>query len=82
MYPGHLRTGVQPMAACQERQRIDIAAEVRPLAGAEPAVNGDEETHRRIEELVIAFNLLVPSDAILTGVRALRIAPDQNASCG
>ena len=48
-----LRTGIETAAASQECQRVDIAAEVGPLAGAELAIDGDEQRHRRIEELEV-----------------------------
>src|SRR4029077_16142790 len=37
--PGFLRAGVEPVAAGEERQRMDIAAEIGPLAGAELPVD-------------------------------------------
>src|SRR6516162_10053130 len=64
-YPSHLRTAVQPIAARQKRQRVDIAPEVCPLAGAEPTINRDEETHWSVEKLVIALDLFIPSNPIL-----------------
>src|SRR6476661_10170239 len=63
--PGHLRTGVEPVAARQKRQCMDVAAEVRPLAGAEPAIDGDKKSHRRVEKLVAAFDLLESPGTIL-----------------
>ena len=65
-YPGYLRTSVKPVAARQERQRMNIAAKVRPPARSEPAIDRDEETHRCVEELVAAFKLLEPSGTVLT----------------
>jgi len=41
--PGLLRAGVEAVTARQECQRVDIAAEVGPLAGAELAVDRDEQ---------------------------------------
>src|SRR5215472_13542841 len=63
--PRFLSTGVQPMTARQIHQRVDVAAEIGPLAGAEPAINGDEQRHRRIEELVIALVLGKPRRRIV-----------------
>src|SRR5580704_18711672 len=51
--PGFLRAGIEAVAAGKERQSVDIAAEIGPLAGAEVAVDGDEQRGRRIEELEI-----------------------------
>ncbi len=65
-YPGHLRAGVQTIAACQKRQRMNVAAEVRPLARTKPAVDRDEETNGRIEKLIVTLDLLEPSDAVFT----------------
>src|SRR5258708_14379758 len=45
---------------------MDIAAEVRPLAWAEPAVDGDKEAHRRVEELVVALDLFELPDGVVT----------------
>src|SRR5438270_11306368 len=64
--PSHLRTGVQAVAARQQRQRADITAEVCPLAGTEPAIDAEEETDGRVEELVVAFDLLKPSGTVFT----------------
>src|SRR5579864_2155120 len=58
--PGFLRAGVQPVAAGEERQGVDVAAEIGPLAGAELAVDGDEQRHRRIEEFEIALVMRQP----------------------
>src|SRR4029079_9540343 len=60
--PGLLRTGVEPIAAGEKRQRVDVAAEIGPLAGAEPAVDGDEQRHRRVEELKVLLELREPRD--------------------
>ena len=38
MHSYHLWTRVEPVATCQECQRVDVSAEVRPLSGAQPAV--------------------------------------------
>ena len=65
--PGDLRTGIQSMAPRQEGERINIAAEIGPLSGAEPAIDCDEETHGRVEELKAAFELLEPSGGVLPG---------------
>src|SRR5215469_12283101 len=62
--PGFLRAGVEPVAAGQKHQRMNIAAEIRPLAGTEPAIDGDEERHRRVEEFVVAPVLVKPRDGI------------------
>src|SRR5579862_7956728 len=53
--PGFLRAGIEAVAAGEERQSVDISAEVGPLAGPELAVDGDEQRHRRVEELEIAL---------------------------
>src|SRR5580704_3999181 len=37
--PGFLRASIEAVAAGQERQRVDIAAEIGPLPGAELAVD-------------------------------------------
>src|SRR5262245_35589251 len=63
--PGHLWTGVESIAARQKRQCMDVAAEVRPLSGSEPPIDGDEETHGRIEKLITALDLGEPSRAVL-----------------
>ena len=55
--PGFLRAGVEAEAARQVGECMDIAAEIGPLSGAEPAVDGDEQRDRRIEKLVIALVL-------------------------
>lgn len=44
-----------------------LQTEVRPLAGAEPAIDSNEETNGRVEELVAVFELFEPSSAVLTG---------------
>src|SRR5262245_6196058 len=82
--PGHLRTGVEPVATRQKRQCMDIAPEVRPLAGPEPAIDGYEESHRRIEELVAALDLFEPSGAILASgaERAVELYAMLEASAG
>src|SRR5712672_760494 len=58
--PGFLRAGVEPIAARQIHQGMDIAAEIGPLAGAELALDGDEQRDGRVEELEIALVLVEP----------------------
>ena len=58
--PGFLRAGVEPVPARQKHQRMNVAAEIGPLAGAEPAIDGDEQCNRRVEEFVIALVLGQP----------------------
>src|SRR5580704_6096950 len=58
--PGFLRAGIEAVAAGEERQGVDIAAEIGPLAGAELAVDGDEQRDRRVEEFEIALVLRKP----------------------
>ena len=58
--PGFLRAGVEPVPARQIHQRMNVAAEIGPLAGAEPAIDGDEQCNRRVEEFVIALVLGQP----------------------
>src|SRR6266852_5060585 len=55
--PGFLRTRVETAAAREIRQGVNVAAEIGPLAGPEVAVDGDEERHRRVEELEVALVL-------------------------
>src|SRR6516162_9901023 len=55
--PGFLRAGIEPMAARQKHQRMNIAAEIGPLAGPEPPVDSDEQRDWRVEEFVIALVL-------------------------
>ena len=38
--PGFLRAGIEAVAAGEEGQSVDIAAEIGPLAGTELAVDG------------------------------------------
>src|SRR5215472_6109938 len=73
--PGFLRTGVEPAPARQKHQRMNIAAEIGPLAGAEPAIDGDEQGDRRVEELVIALVLVEPRREIVAvdGERAVKL---------
>src|SRR5579859_6401403 len=63
--PGFLRAGVEAVAAGEKRQRMDIAAEIGPLAGAELAVDADEQRDRRVKELEIAFVLGEPPRRII-----------------
>ena len=58
--PGFLRARVEAIAARQIHQSVNVAAEIGPLAGTEFAVDGDEESHRRVEEFVIALVLAKP----------------------
>src|SRR5262249_19637031 len=46
--PGFLWAGVEPAAAREIHQGVDVAAEVGPLAGAEPALDGEEQRDRRV----------------------------------
>src|SRR5690242_15373864 len=62
--PGFLRAGVEPVPARQIHQSMNVAAEIGPLAGTEPAIDGDEQSHRRIEEFVIALVLVKPRRGI------------------
>ncbi len=61
--PGFLRAGIEAVAAGEQLQRIDIAAEIGPLAGAELALDGDEQRDRRVEEFEIALVLAEPRRA-------------------
>src|ERR1700745_1102902 len=56
--PRFLRAGVEAVAARQIHQRVNITAEIGPLAGTEAALDGDEQGDRRVEELVIALVLV------------------------
>src|SRR5580692_11934492 len=80
--PGFLRAGIEPVAAGEERQRVDIAAEIGPLAGTELAVDGDEQRDRRIEEFEIALVLGEPSLGIVAGdaERAVELHPTIRAA--
>jgi len=49
----------------QIHQRTNVAAEIGPLAGAEPAIDGDEQCNRRVEEFVIALVLGQPRRGIV-----------------
>src|SRR4029077_11147446 len=62
--PGFLRAGVEPVAARQKHQRMNIAAEIGPLARPEPPVDGNEQGDRRVEEFVIALVLGKPRRGI------------------
>jgi len=44
---------------------VDIAAEVGPLAGTEPAVDGDEKRHRCVEKLEVLLVLREASGGIV-----------------
>ena len=55
-----------------EHQRVDIAAEIGPLAGPELALDGDEQRNRRIEEFEVA---LVLFRAPAASSRAMPSAP-------
>src|ERR1051326_963071 len=59
--PRFLRAGAEPLAARQIHQRVDVAAEIGPLARAELALDGDEQRDRRVEELEIALVLVEPA---------------------
>src|SRR5215831_9606700 len=59
--PGFLRAGVEPVAAREIHQRVDVAAEIGPLAGAELALDGDEQRERRVEEHEVALVLVEPA---------------------
>src|SRR6202035_1861431 len=63
--PRFLRTGVEPVAARQVHQRMDVAAQIRPLPGAELALDGDEQRDRRVEEREIALVLIEPAFRVL-----------------
>src|SRR5215469_7903609 len=63
--PGFLRAGVEPVSARQIHQRMNIAAEIGPLAGTEAAIDGDEQSDRHVEELVIALVLVKPRRGVV-----------------
>src|SRR5262249_16810418 len=63
--PGLLRAGIEAVAARQERQCMDIATEVGPLTGTEPAVDGDEKRHWRTEKLEVLLVLREASGGIV-----------------
>jgi hypothetical protein len=63
--PGFLRAGVEPVAARQIHQGMNVAAEIGPLAGAKPAIDGDKQRHRRVEKFVIALELVQPRRGIV-----------------
>src|SRR5580692_4528544 len=65
--PGFLRAGIEAVAAGKKRQRVDVAAEIGPLARTELAVDGDEQRDRRVEEFEIALVLLEPPLGIVAG---------------
>src|SRR5215217_6102518 len=41
--PGFLRAGVEPIAASKVHERVNVAAEIGPLARPKLALDGDEE---------------------------------------
>src|SRR5262249_55037955 len=63
--PRFLRARVEPVAARQIHERVDVAAEIGPLAGAEPAVDGDEQPDRPPKELEIALVLGEPAGMVV-----------------
>ena len=58
--PGFLGAGIEAVAARQIHQGVDVTAEIGPLARPKPAIDGDEQRDRRVEERVIAFVLSKP----------------------
>src|SRR5262249_27344527 len=63
--PRFLGAGVETVTARQIHQRVDVAAEIGPLAGAEPPIESDEQRDRRIEDHIIAFVLAKPRRGII-----------------
>src|ERR1700745_1213810 len=63
--PGFLGAGIESVTARQKHQRMDVAAQIGPLTGTEPAIDGNEQCNRRIEELVIAFVLSEPRRGVV-----------------
>ena len=66
--PGFLRAGVEAAAAGEKHQRVDIAAEIGPLAGPELAVDGDEQRDRRVEEFEVALVLPEPARGVVAPI--------------
>src|SRR5579863_4192383 len=63
--PGFLRAGIEAVTAGEKHQRMDVAAEVGPLAGPELALDADEKRHRGVKEFEIAVVLGEPAGSVV-----------------
>src|SRR5215211_4743425 len=63
--PGLLRARVEPMAARQIHEGMDVAAEIGPLSGAQLALDRDEQPDRRAEELEVPLVLREASGLVV-----------------